>query len=289
MSLMPIHNQITMDPLSSLLNEIDYRIYNFGRLRVDYPFRQENNLLGNFKLVIINEGKVDLTIDRYQFELNKDDIVFLPPLMAHSIESHGGISDHYYLHFDTDNINHRVALASLFPKGFAVYPKAFTNVFRPLFELVDTSVKTKRTGSAYAVRCILQLIIGYTQTQTAMQQSMVLTTHNSSKQQLVTKAMEYVDQHLYEPISVNDLCHFLSVTQSYLRQCFFSVFHMSTKAFLDTYKLHYIESELIQSDRNISDIASRYGYTSIYAFSTLFKKYYHMSPLQYRKAHHTSL
>ena len=51
------------------------------------------------------------------------------------------------------------------------------------------------------------------------------------------------------------------------------------------YKLHYIESELIQTDRNISDIAARYGYTSIFAFSTLFKKIYHMSPLQYRKAH----
>ena len=285
MTLMPIHNQISVDPLSTLLNELEFKVYNFGRLRVDYPFKQENNLLGNFKLVIINAGKVDLTIDRYAFELHANDIVILPPLMAHTIESKGGISDHYYLHFDTSNIDQRVALASLFPKGFAVYPQAFPKVFRPLFELVDTSVKTKRSGCAYAARCLLQMNIGYTQTQPAMKQSVFLNPTNTRKQQLVAKAMEYVDLHLYDPISVNDLCHALGVTQSYLRQCFFSVFHMSTKSFLDTYKLHYIESELIQSDRNISDIASRYGYTSIYAFSTLFKKICHMSPLQYRKAH----
>ena len=285
MSLMPIHNQIVMDPLSQLLNNIEFKVFNFGRLRVDYPFKQENNILGNFKLVIINDGKIELTIDRYSFALSKDDMVILPPLMPHTIESKGGISDHYYLHFDTANINQRVALATLFPKGFAVYPQAFPTMLRPLFEMVDTSVKVHEVGCGYAARCILQIAIGYIQTQSAIKQSITLNKTNSSQQQIVSKAIEYIDAHLYQPLSVNDLCQALGVTQSYLRQCIFTVFHISTKAFLDMYKLHHIESELIQSDRNISDIASRYGYTSVYAFSTLFKKVYHMSPLQYRKTH----
>lgn len=285
MSLMPIHNQIVMDPLSQLLNDMDLKVYNFGRLRVDYPFKQENNLLGNFKLVIINDGNIELAIDRYNFTLSKDDMVILPPLIPHTIESHGGISDHYYLHFDTDNISQRVALATLFPKGFAVYPQAFPKMFRPLFEMVDTTVKVHQAGCGYYARCLLQLSIGYIQTQSAIEQSIVLNKTNSAQQQIVSKAIDYIDIHLYEPLTVNDLCNALGVTQSYLRQCFFTVFHMSTKTFLDTYKLHHIESELIQSDRNISDIASRYGYTSVYAFSTLFKKIYHMSPLQYRKTH----
>lgn len=75
----------------------------------------------------------------------------------------------------------------------------------------------------------------------------------------------------------------IGVSYPHFRRIFKQLFDMSPWRFIINTRLQYAADMLLRSDDQIGVIAENCGFNDGFYFSRLFKKYYHLSPMNYRK------
>lgn len=101
--------------------------------------------------------------------------------------------------------------------------------------------------------------------------------------QLVEQAKQYIYNHYMEPISLSLIADKLSVTSAYLSNLFHQVEGKSYIKFLTQVRLKHAENLLKNENMNLETVTKKVGYLSVKHFSSVFKKYYQISPGEYRK------
>ena len=83
--------------------------------------------------------------------------------------------------------------------------------------------------------------------------------------------------------TVNDLCENLGYSRMQLNRLFKTHFNKTPHEYLTAYRLRYAKSLLRSTDMKILDIAMSTGYSTLSQFQLNFKKYFGITPAQYRK------
>lgn len=100
---------------------------------------------------------------------------------------------------------------------------------------------------------------------------------------LVQRAREYILSHFSEPLSLNDVADTLNVTPAYLSSIFKSAQGESYSKYLLRLRMERAALLLCtHSAAKVYDIAVEVGYPSVKHFDTVFKKYYGITPNEYR-------
>ncbi|MBQ3547374.1 MAG: helix-turn-helix transcriptional regulator, partial [Clostridia bacterium] len=96
------------------------------------------------------------------------------------------------------------------------------------------------------------------------------------------KIIDYIDRHIYEEITVTGIAKALYISQSTLERRF--------KEVLDTTPLEYIKkkklmlaAELLREGKSVLVAGTSVGYNDNSYFIELFKRYYGVTPYQYKK------
>lgn len=100
----------------------------------------------------------------------------------------------------------------------------------------------------------------------------------------VRNAMDYMTHHYGEKIRINELADQIGVNRSYLTSSFKRTVGVSPQEFLVTLRMEKASCMLQNTRLPINAIAERVGYEDSLAFSKIFKKYYGLSPKQYRES-----
>lgn len=99
----------------------------------------------------------------------------------------------------------------------------------------------------------------------------------------------YVSRHYQHNIAFTDLCKITNTSRTYLSSMFSHSVGMSFREYLINYRMN-IAAELLQdSELLLSEVASLVSYQDYPQFSKIFKKYYGVSPTQYRINHINSI
>ena len=106
---------------------------------------------------------------------------------------------------------------------------------------------------------------------------------SNQKEIYLRKALNFIDIHYAENITVTDIADFISVDRTYLFSLFKTLLNMSPQQFLVNYRISKAAVMLEFSDLSVAEIANYVGYTDPLTFSKVFKKSKQLSPLQYRK------
>ncbi|WP_431028894.1 helix-turn-helix transcriptional regulator [Lysinibacillus sp. LZ02] len=102
---------------------------------------------------------------------------------------------------------------------------------------------------------------------------------------LVNKSEDYIESHLSEKISLDDLANNANMSKYHFHRLFRKYNNETVKQFVTRIKVERSGIFLaVRNDLSITDIALRYGYNDASTFNKAFKKYIGMSPLEYRKA-----
>ena len=105
----------------------------------------------------------------------------------------------------------------------------------------------------------------------------------SLKEKRIETAKEYIDKHYKEEISLKNVSKMAGLAPQYFSYLFKEVWGYPPYDYVMYLRLEEAGRLIRYSDLNISQIGSRVGYDSIYAFSRVFKKYVGKSPSDYRK------
>lgn len=107
---------------------------------------------------------------------------------------------------------------------------------------------------------------------------------NKDNHSLVNKTKNYIYEHYQKPISLSIIAETLNVSSSYLSNIFHKSAGKSYIKFLTEVRLKQAAT-LLRSNRELTleIITKKVGYISVKHFSYTFKKYYNISPGEYRK------
>ena len=100
--------------------------------------------------------------------------------------------------------------------------------------------------------------------------------------ELLVRAVNYIESHYTEPLTVPNLAAFLGVSESSVYHLFLKELKTSPIKYHNHYRLERVIAEF-GSDFTIEEIAFRNGFESYGYFRGLFKAHTGMTPRQYRK------
>ena len=99
----------------------------------------------------------------------------------------------------------------------------------------------------------------------------------------VIRAMEYVEQHLQEPMKVQEIADALGISVSHLSHTFSQETGLELSAYIREQRLNAAKTLLRHSDFSCVEIAEYFGFSSSAHFSKAFREHTGMTPTQYRR------
>lgn len=107
----------------------------------------------------------------------------------------------------------------------------------------------------------------------------------SNPSKLVIAVTNYVQHHLSEPITTEQIAEYLFMGRTRLSANFKAESGMALSEFIQMQKLDEAKRLLRFTDKSAAAIAAYLGYSSSAHFTTVFKKYFGCTPAEYREKH----
>lgn len=98
----------------------------------------------------------------------------------------------------------------------------------------------------------------------------------------INEAIKYIDEHLSDPLSVQQIAEHFAFSPYYFHRLFTSIVGESMSAYIRDRRIAYACRMLNETDRKILDIALDHGFDSAQSFSRTFRSVTGMSPTEYR-------
>lgn len=99
----------------------------------------------------------------------------------------------------------------------------------------------------------------------------------------ILPALEYIDKHFAEHISLDDVSKVANVDKSHFCRIFKKAVNTSFVEYTNFVRVCKAEKLLLSTEKNISEIADMTGFSSVSYFTRLFKYYKNCTPSQYKK------
>lgn len=105
---------------------------------------------------------------------------------------------------------------------------------------------------------------------------------------LAVSIMNYLNAHYSEPINGKKLEEFFFFSFDHLNHIFSNIYHTSISKTLEKIRIDEAINLLIHTNKKISEIAIKVGFSNEFYFSSVFKKIIGISPSEYRKSRNST-
>ena len=148
-----------------------------------------------------------------------------------------------------------------------------------LFDRVIREIRTGRLTSRLRIKAaMLELISMYLESIPLGKAA----AYPSPELQKIDTVLKYIDDHLADNITVEDLARQVYLHPNYFIVFFKSMMGLSPIQYVNHRRMEVAKTLLLQPDCNISDVAARIG-MQLYYFSRMFKAHTGLTPSRYRK------
>jgi AraC-like DNA-binding protein len=114
----------------------------------------------------------------------------------------------------------------------------------------------------------------------------VRATQNFSNSSLIFLIQDYIFKHLTEPVDLTLMANQLGYSKNYLCRSFKQATKQTIVEYANEQKIREIQSQLVFSNKTVTEIASMLGFYDQSYLTKLFKKYLNTTPTQFRKKYH---
>ncbi len=109
----------------------------------------------------------------------------------------------------------------------------------------------------------------------------VSTIRKKTEEIIYNKAVEYVQNNIFNKIMISDVCGYVSISHTQLNRVFNRIYGNSIGEYIVSKKLEKAKDLICKSGMNITQISEELSFSSVHYFSRLFKKRYNISPREY--------
>ena len=240
------------------------------------------------ELIRVRKGWLDLYIDNRELRANRDDVV----LIAEGV-LHGGVpTDCEYdclvfdagllLNVDACKRALRPALkaSALFRREELCREEELRQSIARLFDHCQQGIP----GREASVLGALYECFGAISRRERSDISLTLPTSHSSKSEQLKPALEYIEAHYSQPISLDTLARMTGMSPKYFCRFFRTIVHRSPIDYVNYYRVECASQLLSVSEMTVAEIAQHCGFNDSSFFIKQFRRYKGTTPKQYRAA-----
>jgi len=103
--------------------------------------------------------------------------------------------------------------------------------------------------------------------------------------QLIREIKDYLDEHLYEQHTVQEICRKFIINREKLQNGFHDLVQSTVHAYIIQQRMDRAAQRLINSDDSIKAVALDSGYKKQRSFNKTFKTIFNQTPAAYRRLH----
>ena len=103
------------------------------------------------------------------------------------------------------------------------------------------------------------------------------------QRKIVTEIHDYLKEHISESITVENMTEKYNVSHVSLNKWFGIMYGDTISKYLKNYRMRYASKLIAVGDKSISDVAAEVGYDNQGKFSAAFKRYFGVTPMEYRR------
>lgn len=242
----------------------------------NYNFSGEKH--SYWELTYVDKGELLTTINGVSYHLKQGDLIFYAPMQFHTQSTFEKISSSYLTINFKMNFNHADLLCN---KIFSLKRDSYFIVTKLIEELSNDNLYSNDLSLCYLKQLIIQMLRlnnshFHSKPTTHMQQTY--------ENELLNDILLYIDNNIYEKISVSTLCEHFCISTSMLHSLFRKNMNNTAKNYINELKLSKSKELIRNSTHTLSEISEMLGFSSIHYFSKKFKSYFNISPTEYSKS-----
>jgi AraC-like DNA-binding protein/quercetin dioxygenase-like cupin family protein len=259
----------------------EFCVFSLGFEKCNPDFKLKRHSYPRYVIEFVTKGTLILKIKNKSHILKPGTIGGFAPGIPHSYRVQGPeIMEHYYLTFIGNRAKTIFEQSMLASKGSVLLANYLDSL--ALVEKIYNKSTIERSSYSQELCCcyLKELLLEQ------VAQSEKTGKFSSQSLQTFKTCKEYIDNHFSEIISVSDIAHTCSIDSNYLTKLFKKHTRLTTNEYLKRLKLNKAGHLILKEPKmSIKQISCVMGFEDPYYFSRIFKKYYGLSPNNYKNEH----
>jgi AraC-like DNA-binding protein len=275
------------DRLGVFLNSITVVPHHFGH---QYGSVENSThgyrLIGDFEIIFFISGESYISVGDKKYLCKKDDFVFIPPFVRHSIDTTlEDPHDNYWIHFDIEPLSSRQKFIELFT-GSGEYMTRINNydILRYIYFNLEKEYESNVPGFLALFKAsILYILVQVLKNIDTKHEIIDNVIAGLDLQLFANKILAYINENIDDIDSVKSVCQEYNISRTHINNIFMKTIGVSPGKMIRHIKLKKAENLLLTTDMSLDEISEILGFSSASHFSNAFKKNYCLSPNTYRK------
>lgn len=250
-----------------------------------------------WEMAYIDSGDVGVVADGTGYTLRQGEAIFHKPNEYHNIWANGK-----YAHVLILSFSSKSRMMSFFKNKILTLDEEDKRLLRKIIDeaklafaepldIVDLPGMTLRRdappGASQLTRIYMEaLLIGLARKNSAVQNAERLSTRaaDENEDKIVRVIREYLEAHLTEAVTLDDICARLCFSKTYIKALFKRKTGTSIIQYFIMLKIASAKRMISEGGLTFSEIAEKCGFSSVHYFSRLFKSHTGMTPSGYAKS-----
>ena len=236
------------------------------------------------------EGNVDMKIDGHTYTLKYGDVILIPPGITHHAVINGNtpayrrfvfwVSTEYFDRLTKSSQSYAYLIHRALEKKKYIFHNdiiTFNAIQSKVFQLIE-EMQSQRFGKAEKISlCVNDLILHLNRIAYEKEHPK----NRKEDQSLYHNLIFYIDEHLDEDLSLEELAKHFYVNKYHIAHVFKDNIGCSIHQYITKKRLDACRDALTGGER-ISSVYFRYGFKDYSSFYRSFKKEYGVSPKEYQ-------
>lgn len=251
------------------------------------------------ELYFLLEGERYYFIEQNRFHVKPGMAVLISPEQLHKTSETEGQSGHrrFLLELDTDFLSSFFLLSDLSSTidfqerygGITVFSEQDWKQVLSIIDMIKVEMGNKSDLSTNICKLLVsQLLLLYMRNHKSTDTNMYkvkssLNNVHASMQYIVQDVLLYLQEHYTENLALDEIANHFHISKSSLTMNFKNITGLTINEYIRVYRIRKAKALLLNSNVSITEIASQTGFGNVTYFERVFKQFYEMSPLRFRK------
>lgn len=256
------------------------KFLNVGKQESDTKYTYTEHIQNEYEVIYILNGSVEYKCNGEKFVANAGDMYFIQPGQRHEEKSLSEPLEFIYIKFFLYNyrgVRMDSFLENINKQRFEKPGRGLREKFVKIFEEMN---KQELAFKQVVENSVLEILIDVMR---ILQMNQLEKSSSVSVNIIITQIVEDVAMNVHKNYSVEEISRAYGISKSSFHHSFKKQTGLPFKDYVNRNKIREAEHQLTVTDKTVTHISWSLGFSSVYYFSRLFKKYNGITPTEFRE------